>query len=153
MNLKFLSGPLYCLLCIIFAASAFGLNPQKATERKSSMLDGTWIPIKAELGGQKIPEAGLKNTKLVLKGDGYTVEVSGILDRGKIKLLPDSEPKAMHIIGGEGPNKGKTIPAIYELKDDTLTICYNLNGESLPAEFKTDAGSQLYLATYKRQSN
>ena len=117
------------------------------------MLDGTWIPIKAELGGQKISEEGLKHMTLVLKGDSYTVEVNGVVDQGKIKLSPGARPQAMHVIGGEGPNKGRTLPAIYELNGDTLVICYNLSGESLPVEFRTEAGSQLYLVTYKRQSN
>ena len=34
----------------------------------------------------------------------------------------------MTITGTEGPNRGKTFPAIYELKDDTLRICDDLSG-------------------------
>src|SRR4051794_40819519 len=35
----------------------------------------------------------------------------------------------MDITGTSGPNKGKTILAIYEQKGDTLRICYDLSGK------------------------
>ena len=38
-----------------------------------------------------------------------------------MKYIPDTSPKAMEVTGTDGPNKGKTFPAIYELKGDTLT--------------------------------
>jgi uncharacterized protein (TIGR03067 family) len=72
-------------------------------------------------------------------------------DKGTFKLDPSAKPKAIDITGTEGPNKGKTIPAIYELTDDTLTVCYNLGGKDRPTEFKTKAGTQLFLVTYKRE--
>jgi len=61
-----------------------------------------------------------------------------------------SEPKGMTITDTAGPNQGKTFPAIYELKGDTLRICYDLSGAKRPTEFKTVAGTQLYLVTYTR---
>jgi hypothetical protein len=62
-----------------------------------------------------------------------------------------ADPKTMDIKGVEGPNKGKTCLAIYELKDDKLTICYDLSGESRPTEFKTQPKTQLFLVTYERE--
>ena len=59
----------------------------------------------------------------------------------------------MEIKGTDGPNKGKTIPAIYELKDDTMRVCYDLNEKKRPTEFKTKAGTNLYLVTYKREKS
>ena len=67
-------------------------------------------------------------------------------------LNPSAKPKALDITGTEGPNKGKTILAIYERNGDTLRICYDLSGKSRPAEFKTTAGTQLFLVEYKRHS-
>ena len=57
----------------------------------------------------------------------------------------------MTITGTEGPNQGKTFPAIYELKGDTLRICYDLSGAKRPTEFKSIAGTRLYLVTYNRK--
>jgi uncharacterized protein (TIGR03067 family) len=57
----------------------------------------------------------------------------------------------MIITGTEGPNIGKTYPAIYELKGDLLRICYDLSGVKHPTEFKSIAGTKLYLVTYNRK--
>ena len=73
------------------------------------------------------------------------------VDEGTVKLDLESDPTGMDIKGTTGPNEGKTIPAIYELKDDVLKVCYNLEGEKRPKEFKTTAGSKFYMVTYKKE--
>lgn len=76
------------------------------------MLEGTWLPVVAELGGQKFPDKVLRTMKLTMSDGGYTVIVGGQIDKGTIKLQPATKPKAIDITGTEGPNKGKTILAI-----------------------------------------
>ncbi len=114
-------------------------------------LQGTWLPTTAELGGNKFPDEILKTIKLVIKDDKYTVTVGTQPDQGTVKLEPSAKPKSMTITGTEGPNKGKMIPAIYELNGDTLRVCYNLGGAERPTAFETKAGTQQFLVTYKRQ--
>jgi len=119
----------------------------------SKMIDGTWLPVEAELGGQKFPDAVLKTLKLTM-GDGkYTVMVGEQIDKGTIKLEPTTKPKAIDITGTEGPNKGKTFLAIYELTGDTLRICYDLTGKKRPTEFKTVKDTQQFLVSYKREKS
>jgi uncharacterized protein (TIGR03067 family) len=112
-------------------------------------LTGTWVPTTAELGGMKYPDEILKKTKMVIKDDKYSVSIGEEADRGTLKFDKTAKPKAADVISNFGPNKGKTFPTIYELKDDTLTICYDLSGKNRPAEFKTQKGTMLYLVTYK----
>jgi RNA polymerase sigma factor (sigma-70 family) len=119
-------------------------------EEDRKIIQGTWVPAAAELGGKKLPGEGLKAMRLTLTGDKYTAQVGGQTDRGTIKLDPARKPKAMDVVGTEGPNKGKTTLAIYELTGDGLRICYDLSGKARPAEFKTKADTQLFLVTYKR---
>jgi uncharacterized protein (TIGR03067 family) len=114
-------------------------------------IQGTWLASTAELGGKPIPDEVRKTITLVIKDDKYTVTVGKNPDRGTVKLDPSAKPKAMDITGTEGPNKGKKIPAIYELDGDTLKICYDLSGKSRPTEFKTVEGTQRFLVTYKRE--
>jgi uncharacterized protein (TIGR03067 family) len=87
----------------------------------------------------------------VVKGDKYTVTVGAEVDQGTCKLNPSAKPKALDITGTDGPNKGKTILAIYERNGDTLRVCYDLSGKNRPTEFKTQAGTQLFLVTYQRE--
>jgi uncharacterized protein (TIGR03067 family) len=113
-------------------------------------MEGTWLPLSAELAGEKYPEEILKTMKLILKGEKYTVEVGGQTDEGTCKLDPAQSPKAMDIMGTNGPNKGKTFLVIYEFKGDDLKVCYDLSGKARPSEFATKAGTQLFLVNYRR---
>ncbi|HUJ71287.1 MAG TPA: TIGR03067 domain-containing protein, partial [Verrucomicrobiae bacterium] len=72
-------------------------------------------------------------------------------DKGTYTIDSTTKPKSMTVTGTEGPNNGKTFPAIYELKGDQLRICYDLSGAKRPTEFKSIAGTQLYLVTYNRK--
>ena len=96
-------------------------------------------------------DAVLKSISLKLDNGKYDVFVGDHPDGGTYTLDSTSKPKSMTITGTEGPNKGKTFLAIYELKADTLRICYDLSGAKRPTEFKSIAGTRLYLVTYNRQ--
>ena len=113
-------------------------------------MEGEWTPATGEFGGKPFPEETLKTIKLVLKDDTYTVTVGDKVDRGTVKLDVSKSPKTLDITGTEGPNKGKTFTAIYELSGDTLKVCYNLTGTERPSEFKTKEGTQQFLVTYKK---
>ncbi len=121
------------------------------SDARDDALQGTWLPSTAELGGKSFPDEVRKTIKLVVKDDKYTVTVGKQVDQGTVKLNPSAKPKAMDITGTDGPNKGKTILAIYERDGDTLRVCYDLSGKNRPTEFKTREGTQLFLVTYKRE--
>ena len=104
------------------------------------------------MAGQKFPDEVRKTIKLELDADGkYTVTTGTGVDKGSVKLDVKAKPKTMDINSTEGANKGKTFLAIYDLKDDTLKVCYDLSGKMRPSEFKTAEGSLLFLVTYKRE--
>ncbi len=127
------------------AASATTVLSDDATA-----VQGFWKPAKAELAGRPMPDALLASISLKLEEGKYEVFVGEEPDRGTYSLDAAGEPKGMTITGTSGPNSGKTFPAIYELHGDTLHICYDLSGAKRPSEFKSVAGTKLYLVTYKR---
>jgi uncharacterized protein (TIGR03067 family) len=137
-----------------FVAFALVLSCSSAAwcdKLKEETLDGIWLPSTAEFGGKPFPDDVRKTIRLEVKGDRYTVGVGKVRDRGTCKLDQSVKPKALDITGKEGPNKGKTILAIYERDGETLRVCYDLGGKSRPKEFKTTAGTQLFLVKYKLQ--
>ncbi len=138
-------------ICLTVAGSltAFAAVPSE----EGHALQGSWTPAKAELAGQPMAEAVLKTISLKLDHGKYEVLVAGRPDKGTYTLHSNSQPKGMTITGTEGPNNGKTFPAIYELKGDTLRVCYDLSGAKRPTEFKSIAGTQLYLVTYRRKKD
>ena len=136
-------------ICLAVAASLSALAADSPDDAKA--VQGSWAPVKGELAGKPMTEAVLKNISLKLDNGKYDVSAGGLPDKGTYTIDSTTKPKSMTVTGTEGPNKGKTYPAIYELKDDTLRICYDLSGAKRPTEFKSIAGTQLYLVTYNRK--
>jgi uncharacterized protein (TIGR03067 family) len=124
----------------------------RATDSRddAKAIQGTWTPAKAELAGQPMPAGVLKTISLKLENGKYEVFVGDHPDRGTYTIDAGTKPKSMSVTGTEGPNQGRTFPAIYELDGDTLRICYDLSGAKRPTDFKSVAGTKLYLVTYKR---
>jgi uncharacterized protein (TIGR03067 family) len=138
----------FLTLTLVFSVMT---TARSAEPKDRDAMQGAWLVAAAELGGKPFPDEVRKSIKLTLEGDTYTVTVGKNPDRGTVKLDPAAKPKAMDVTGTEGPNKGKTFPAIYELDGDTLKICYDLSGKGRPTAFKTAEGTQLFLVTYERE--
>ena len=137
----------------IFSTATFSFTEEdKSSEKELAKLSGSWIPQSAELGGQKLPEDFLGKVSLLISGNTYSSKVGTQADKGNLKLNSLSRPKTMDIIGTEGPNQGKTFPAIYEFAGNTLMICYDLESKKRPEAFKSLPGSQIFFVTYKRES-
>ncbi len=124
------------------------LAPRALAEDREPAIDGTWLLTSAELGGVELPKGAA--IKLTLKGGTYEL-VAESPDRGTVTYDTSAKPKAMDIKGTDGPNKGKTFLAIYDLSGDKLTVCYDLTGKARPTEFATRPKTKLFLATYQRQ--
>ncbi len=114
-------------------------------------LEGSWVPMAMELGGQKFDAAMLKDTKLTLTKEKYELESPNVKDKGDIKADDSKKPKEMDIVSKEGPNKDKTILAIYSFEGDILKVCYGLDGKTRPGEFKTSKDDGFFMAVYKRE--
>jgi uncharacterized protein (TIGR03067 family) len=131
---------------LVFAAAAPAADPK--AELKA--LSGTWEVQAAEIGGKDVLDS-FKGITLTLANDTYAATVGTLTDKGTIAVDPGKSPKTMDITGTEGPNRGKTYPCLYELKEDTLTVCYGLDFKTRPAELKTGGDAQRMLVVYKRK--
>jgi len=147
-NIRHYMKYIFCIgLAVAISLSA--MAGDSAGDAKA--VEGNWKPIKAELAGQPMAEAVMKSISLKLENGQYEVFVGASPDRGTYTLDSAAKPKGMTITGTEGPNNGKTFPAIYEVNGDTLRICYDLSGAKRPTEFKSVVGTKLYLVTYNRK--
>jgi uncharacterized protein (TIGR03067 family) len=137
---------------LVLATTTTGILP--GDDRRASALnglDGTWQAEEAELAGKKWPDEVTKSIQLVITKGKYLVKTAEGDDRGTVQYMPDQKPSAMDITGTEGPNKGKRFLAIYKLDGDKLVVCYDLTGKARPQEFKTQAGTAMFLVTYRKQ--
>jgi uncharacterized protein (TIGR03067 family) len=140
------------LVSIFLAAASLGAAAAVMPGDDAAAMQGNWKPVRAELGGAPLPDAVLKLISLKLENGKYEVLVGDAPDKGNYTLDSGANPKGITVTGTAGPNVGQTFPSIYELNGDTLRICYDLSGAKRPTEFKTAAGTKLYLVTYVRQA-
>jgi uncharacterized protein (TIGR03067 family) len=136
-----------------FVLLALSLTATARGDDKADLkaLVGKWKLEKAKLNGMDITEQ-FKTLDFEIPAEGkYTLKLGGQPDEGTLTVDSTKTPKHMEIKGTGGPNKGKTIPAIYKLDGDTLVVCYNLGGGERPAAFESKPDTKVFLATYKRE--
>jgi uncharacterized protein (TIGR03067 family) len=111
----------HCVASVVLVSLL--ITPARGDEKAElKKLEGTWLPTTVQQNGRNWPDEQVKGLKLVIADGKYTVTVSGNDDKGTLKVDPNAKPATMDIVGTDGPNKGRTIPAIYDLSADTLKI-------------------------------
>src|SRR5262249_38099896 len=99
--------------------------PGKAGRPKElDALTGSRAGVTVERNGQQAPAEALKGFKVTIKGNRMTIG-----DRtSTFTLDPSKRPKWLDNTPEQGPNKGQSLPAIYELQGDTLKLCFDNEG-------------------------
>lgn len=150
------------LLSFVFAACCHAsdvatqqtLTGENEINEASFEYDGVWKPKGAMLRGMLLPPPAIEAITLTIKNGNYEVTVAGEdhSDKGIYLLDETVTPKRMVIKSLAGPNQGKIILAIYEIKgENAMRVCYDLAGHAFPTEFKAPKDSDFYLAGYRRQ--
>ena len=137
--------------CVLLSSPAIGGKPDEATAKDLKAMVGKWKIEKAVLSGTDAI-AFYKGLTVEITEEGkYMVALGELKDLGKLALDPSRKPAAMDITGTKGPNKDKTVKAIYKIEGDTLTICYATGGDARPAKFESKPDSKQFLVVYKRE--
>lgn len=126
-------------------------EPQCANEAK--LLQGTWQVIDLQANGEKKPDDEIKQMQIIISGDDLVIKPDGEGRRCKFTLDTAKTPKAIDLVPGDGPSKGKTFPGIYSLQDGKLRLCINIFRQHTgqrPTEFKTQPGDGTAFVTLER---
>jgi uncharacterized protein (TIGR03067 family) len=115
-------------------------------------LEGAWVPVAANVSGQELLVRELRVKYLVLDGRDYSIvdRTNQIVDSGEYLVNDSINPRAIDIVGRDGPNAGHSMLAIFELKDNRLTVCYDLDGTERPASLQAQEDQLLLSITYER---
>jgi len=158
--MRMTSFVLACVGLLLTSVTSLPDEPGKKDETKSEMkkFEGMWAGIQyVENGdgeGQKIaPEESpihwvFKENKFELLTD-----VENASEKGTYKLDVEADPKSIDLIfpdANDAKKKEQKILGIYAFEDDTLKICYGVEGEKRPTEFKSEKDSKRILIVFKR---
>jgi uncharacterized protein (TIGR03067 family) len=133
------------LSTLSFLCLLFGCFSAKYPGAERKALNGTWIPIRQEIGGKELPKAYFEKQKLILQDSLYTL-IAESMDKGITRISPGK----LDIYGKEGVNEGKHFTSIYKLEKDELTVCYNLAGDHYPESFSTQGHPLYFLSVFKK---
>ena len=132
------------VLSIVLAAFAmFGCASPTLVRQP---IEGDWVIVSATLAGQVLPPSAIADGKLHLDANRYEFQN----DRGDYVVLSATSPAALDTHGTDGPNAGRTILAIFSIKDDTMIVAYDLSGTKRPTSFESHAGTREYVVRYRR---
>ena len=114
-------------------------------------LEGTWTLSSGEVNGKALTKEQLKDGKLVIEKDHYTVTLEGReAITGEQKLDATAKPKTIDIKDSSGDNKGKTCLGIYELKGDEFHVAFAGPGKDRPTKFSSKPDSGHWVHVWKR---
>jgi uncharacterized protein (TIGR03067 family) len=138
------------LLVIAAGLLVAGDSAKENVQKELEKFRGTWKFVSIENEGQAVPKAQYEGARLTLKGDQFTFRQGADSTHGTFKVDPAKQPKTIDVTFTDGPDKGKTIVGVYELKGDTYKVCLQLKGKERPKEFRSQAESGHVLQVLQR---
>lgn len=114
-------------------------------------LQGTWRLIAGEANGKPLSTKQLKDGKLLIAGDHYSVTLdSGETVTGVQKLASTQAFKMIDITDTCGSHKDQCCLGIYELKGDEFRVTFAPPGKARPENFSTMPDSGYWVHIWKR---
>ena len=113
-------------------------------------LTGTWKIDSGVKNGEKIEKDKLDPVTVEVTKDKITLTNSK--ENAKFLLSYTAKDGKIEMTIDDGPEgaKGMKAKGIYELKDDTLKLCYSIQGDA-PTKFESKADSGVFLFTLKKK--
>ena len=133
---------LSCLVAGCIATSA----ADKADD--AAKWQGTWKMVSATSNGQT--ETG--DVQWVVSGDHYNIRIRGNTGSDPYTITLDSSKKHVDVFHHETPKGtyGGSYMGIYEIKGDSLKVCYDGKGQQYPKSFDASPGSGQILYQLQR---
>ncbi|HEV3082055.1 MAG TPA: TIGR03067 domain-containing protein [Gemmataceae bacterium] len=118
-----------------------GGDAKEAGESTLKKIQGTWRFVSQEMEGRPRPQEELTKLRITFTGDKWAVRQEGkVVQAGTHKFDPTKKPAQVDAVVTEGEDKGSTMLGIYQLKGDTMKVCFDPQGKERPTSFKAKAG-------------
>jgi uncharacterized protein (TIGR03067 family) len=119
-------------------------EPPKGDPSKKDLqrIQGDWALQSMVIDGAKASDDEAQSLFITVKDSEYaTYLFSKALGKVTFKLDAAKKPKEIDLTPAAGPQKGKKLLGIYELKEDQWRICSAPPGAKRPTEFASKEGS------------
>ena len=87
---------------------------------------GKWVPVEVTMNGTAVEKDKLDSVLLTIDGNKYTSRIGEKTDEGTISVDESKKPAVMDVLRKKSDGETVAIPAICEIKGDTLKVCYAL---------------------------
>jgi uncharacterized protein (TIGR03067 family) len=89
----------------------------------------------------------------IVDGDHYTIRLNGVSHEDPNMFKLDESRKQIDVFHHETPpgTYGGKLKGIYQVSDDSLTVCYDLTGQRYPTSFDANRGSRQVLYQFRRK--
>lgn len=118
------------------------------TPKTEESLQGAWQLSRGEAEGKALTKEQIKDGKLVIEDDRYTVTLAGMEKiTGTQKLDPTQKLKSIDITDASGSSKGKTSLGIYKIERNEFHVVFAQPGKARPTKFATlpDSGQWMHV--------
>jgi uncharacterized protein (TIGR03067 family) len=128
-------------------------------KRDKQELQGVWVPVKVEMGGQVMDKEEIKKQfKLGIDGDKLVTpgaEAKDAIYSGPLNLQVDGKLRRITIVGSSPGPGGEELKqhGIYKIDGDKLTLCLNVDctSDTKPNEFESKPGSDFSIIEFRRE--
>lgn len=130
--------------CLLFAS----LSSQAAADDDLARWQGTWKLVACTYNGEPQPA----NMQWVVSGDHYNIRLDGKMGTDPYTFKLDPRQKRIDVFHHETPKGtwGGSFKGIYEIKGDSLKVCYDGKGQRYPQSFAAGRGSGHVLYVFQR---
>lgn len=138
-------------ILLLFASSTFVFGAAPQAPDDAARLQGSWAIVSVEIEGGPLPMDMLKNARLSVEGNRYSVRLGETNLEVIFKLDASTFPKAIDLIVLDGPDRGKIHRGIYTFEADQFKICRTIVPDtSRPLEFTTWPDSGFLMGVWRR---
>jgi uncharacterized protein (TIGR03067 family) len=147
---------LSAVVTALLVAAAGAEPPAAVVKAETAKLEGAWAVAAQEHAGQPDQPADFQNLVFIIKEDKIVARYVN-LQTGDDQRLPmdyridpTAQPKTIDLTYAEGALKGQTVPGIYSVQDDVLTVCLSRGG-ARPTNFATQGFPDRELTVLQRK--
>ena len=141
-------GKRLCLVAVVVLSAGATLLAGDDSDLKK--IQGTWQFTLHDMDGKVMPPEEVMKLKITFTGDKWVVRLDGkVVQAGTHKFDRSKKPAQVDAIVTEGEDKGNTMLGIYQLKANTMKVCFDPQGKERPTSFTPKAGQ--FAATVQRE--